>query len=106
MQEIPLQAIPNQRFSVAIAGVNWQLTLKVANQTMFCDIEREGEILITGMRLVANTPIIPYRYLNQGINVMFLTEHDALPWYEEFTKTQSLVYWSEEDGSSTNKARN
>ena len=33
MQEIPLQAIPNQRFSVAIAGVNWQLTLKVANQT-------------------------------------------------------------------------
>ena len=37
---------------------------------------------------------------------MFLTEHDALPWYEEFTKTQSLVYWSEEDGSSTNKARN
>ncbi len=43
MQEIPpLQAIPNQRFSVAIAGVNWQLTLKVANQTMFCDIEREG----------------------------------------------------------------
>ncbi len=39
MQEIPLQAIPNQRFSVAIAGVNWQLTLKVANQTMFCDIE-------------------------------------------------------------------
>lgn len=103
MQIIPLQAIPNQRFSVEIGGVDWTFTLKVANQTMFCDIERDGEVLITGIRLVANTPIIPYRYLNQGINLIFLTENDALPWYEEFTKTQSLMYWSDDDGSSANK---
>lgn len=86
MQEILITSHSNQRFSVAIAG-ELAINAEVANQTMFCDIEREGEILITGMRLVANTPIIPYRYLNQGINLMFLTEHDALPWYEEFTKT-------------------
>ncbi len=101
MKVIPLKAIPNQRLSVNLEGVNWTLTIKAGRHATYLDIERESEVIAVGMRAVANTPIIPYRYLTDGTNLAFITENDDLPWYESFDRTQSLIIWSD-DGLTTN----
>ncbi|UPK82542.1 hypothetical protein LW139_07590 [Proteus vulgaris] len=101
MKVIPLKAIPNQRLSVNLEGVNWTLTIKAGRNAMYIDIERENVVIAIGMRAVANTPIIPYRYLANGTNLAFITENDDLPWYESFDRTQSLIIWSD-DGLTTN----
>ena len=48
-------------------------------------------------RATTDAPLIPYSHLTPAGNFAFITERDALPWYEEFGKTQSLVFWGPDD---------
>lgn len=93
MQEIPLSSEPNQSFTLRLDGTRYGLTLKEANGCMVADVEIDGVVVLTGQRIVAGTPIIPYRYIQVG-NFVLLTTDDALPDYREFGSTQSLIYAS------------
>lgn len=92
MRDIGLLAVPNQTFSATINGVLWELTIKVARGTMLADVRRDGVDLILGQRIVAEYPILPYRYLSHQGNFAILTRDGELPWWEEFGRSQSLVY--------------
>ncbi len=97
MQEIPLNAIPNQRLRVSLGDDEWELTLKVARNTMCCDIKRNDVVLLRGSRVMPNQPLIPYRYLSGKGNFVFITDNDEHPWWEQFGQSQYLVWWGEDD---------
>ncbi len=63
MRLLDLLAVPNQTFSATINSVLWELTIKVARGTMLADVRRDGVDLVLGQRIVAEFPILPYRYL-------------------------------------------
>ncbi|KNE28219.1 phage baseplate plug family protein [Achromobacter spanius] len=92
MRDVNLLALPNQSFSVTINGVLWELAVKVARGTMLADVKRDGVDLVLGQRIVAECPILPYRYLSHQGNFVILTRDGELPWWEEFGRSQSLVY--------------
>lgn len=92
MIEIDLIQAPNQAFSITINGVVWDLAIKVARGTMAADVKRDGVDLVVGQRIVAEFPILPYRYLSHQGNFAILTRDGDLPWWEEFGRSQSLVY--------------
>lgn len=93
MQIINLQNIPNQRFSVFLDGNNWDIRIIATNGCMSVDITINGVVILTGARVVAGTPVIPYKALMNG-NLLFLTQNDALPNYTQFNNTQFLYYAS------------
>ncbi len=88
---IPLEAIANQELTITLEGARYNLSIKQSILCMEMSIVRDGAVIITGMRLVAGSPVIPYKYLERG-NFLFLTENDDLPWWEKFGATQSLLY--------------
>jgi len=92
MKVIELIQSPNQSLSVTINGVLWSIGIKAAVNTMAADITRDGVELARGQRIVADYPIIPYRYLSGAGNFAIITQDGALPWWEEFGETQTLVY--------------
>lgn len=97
MREIPLIPVPNQHLQITINDDRWDLTIKVARNMMVCDIRRNDAIVMLATRAITDAPLIPYSYLASTGNFAFLTERDALPWYEEFGKTQSLIFWGPDD---------
>ncbi|PPA72661.1 hypothetical protein C4E15_29405 [Achromobacter spanius] len=92
MRNITLLAVPNQTFSATIDGVLWELTIKAAAATMIADVKRDGTDLVLGQRIIAEYPIVPYRYLSHQGNFAILTRDGELPWWEEFGRSQSLIY--------------
>ena len=91
---VPIAAIPNQTFSITLDGNQYDISLFVATNIMAMDIIRNDEVIIMGQRLVANYPIIPYRYLEDG-NFIFTSNNGDYPYYTEFNVTQQLIYLSQ-----------
>lgn len=97
MREIQLQRIPNQQFTVNIGNSIWELTIKIAKKMMFADVYRDNEPIILGTVIVADNPIIPYKYLSGFGNFAILTNNGELPNWELFGITQHLVYLTPEE---------
>jgi hypothetical protein len=91
MMVIPLQAAPNQTFAIQLDGSRFVLTIKDAGGVMCADVTRDDVLLVSGLRLVAGTPLLPYPFMERG-NFAFVTEDDELPYYTAFGTTQALVY--------------
>ena len=92
MQIIDITQVPNQSFTITLEGVRWDLTIKQATSSMFMDAVADDVPIITGQRIVAGTPIIPYQYLAQDGNFLIMTENDELPSWERFEVDQVLIY--------------
>lgn len=90
---VTLQPIPNQTLTTTLEGMRYQITLKAAGGIMAVTLDRDGQRLFSGLRTVARTPLIPYRYLFSGIgNLLFDTDNDELPDWQAFGITQTLIY--------------
>lgn len=96
MRNIPLAAIPNQSLSVRLDDRRLVLRLKEASGVMVADLDRDEVRIISGVRVLAGEPIIPYKYLEEG-NFILLTLDDELPDWRQFAATQNLVYLSPEE---------
>lgn len=95
MRTIPLSRVPNQELSVTLDQNRWLLRIKVGTGMMAADIYLNGEPVLLGQRLVAGTPLIPYRHLQENGNFWFLTEGDKAPWWQRFGVDQVLTYASQ-----------
>jgi len=93
MLYIPIDSLPNQSLTITLDGNVYNITIKETNGCMSIDIERNGTIILQGMRLVANTGIIPYQYLENG-NFAIETKDQELPYYTKFNDTQFLIFAS------------
>lgn len=93
MQTVGLQAIPNQRLTVVLDGVLYDLTLRETNGCMSVDILRGGDPVVEGQRIVAGEPFLPYVVLEGAYgNFVMLTQDGDLPYYDQFGLTQTLVW--------------
>lgn len=93
MMEIAIAPVANQSFTVQLDGARYAFTIKEAAGVMVADVSRDDVLLLSGTRLVAGSPIIPYKYLQVGNFVLF-TGNDDLPYYTEFGYSQQLAYLS------------
>jgi hypothetical protein len=93
MQIIPLQAIPNQSFSITLDNNLYDIKLITCVNITAASILRNKELILLDSRVEPNMPIIPYRYLEDG-NFMILTKGGNYPIYSEFGVTQFLIYTS------------
>lgn len=91
MIDIDLSPLPNQSLTIQVAGALYQLDIKETRGVMSCTIIRDGLIVVFNARMVAGTPIIPYRYLESG-NFVLLTQEGDYPDYNKFGSSQSLVF--------------
>lgn len=92
MQVIELAQIPNLSFTITLEGIRWGVRIKQAVTSMIMDLSADGVVVVSGARLVAGSPVIPYAYLQGDGNFMVLTELDEIPDWERFSIDQLLVY--------------
>ncbi len=91
MYRIPLSSTPNQTISFNVDGAYWQLYIYSAITHMCCDVSRNGQLLITGVRCFGGIPLIPYKHLQGAFgNFMF---NDQADW-ELFGAGITLTYLS------------
>lgn len=91
MIDVDLQAIPNQEFSIQLEDWRFEITVKEAAGCMAASVVRDGVPLVSNVRLVAGSPVLPYEYQERG-NFVLTTDADQLPDYRAFGITQFLVY--------------
>ena len=95
MLEIGLQAIPKQSLSVVLNNVLYALDIIETNGCMSYNLDRAGTRVLSGQRIVAGQLLLPYRYTEGGQgNFLFLTVGGELPYYDQFTTTQTFIYAS------------
>lgn len=92
---IPIEAIPNQEFSIRLDSFRYGITLNSVNDGALCaTITRDGVPVISGVRCVAGRMILPYPYLEGlGGNFYFDTPNDEIPDYRQFGTTHQLIYF-------------
>ena len=95
MITIPLRAIPNQRFSFAHGQDRWVIEIKVAIESMICNLWLNDSPVLMGTRIVAGVPIIWTPRLAVNGNFGIITEGDDEPWWQLFETSQRLVYWND-----------
>lgn len=94
MQRLPLQAIPNQQFSITLDGLNYTITFKACGGIMAVTIVRQGIEILTNSLCPAGQLLLSYPYAESG-NFFIDTINDELPYYNAFGITQQLYYLSQ-----------
>lgn len=91
---IPINPIPNQALTIRLVDSRYVLVLKEAGGVMAASIERDGAAIVSGMRCVAGTPVLPYRYLWEEFGNFIFTgpEDGTIPYYEQFGTEIFLVF--------------
>ena len=93
MQQVPIQAIPNQGFSINLDGNQWDFLFRVTNGCMSVTITLNNIILVENVRVVAGSLLIPSQYQESG-NFIFTNSNFQMPDFNFFNVTQSLIYVS------------
>lgn len=103
MQLIPLIIEPNQSLNITLGGDNYNIKLNDVNNNddeidvlMTSTIQRNNVDIISGFRMLAGEPLIPFRYLENG-NFVFFTNNDEFPDYRQFGITQFLYFFDEDE---------
>jgi hypothetical protein len=95
--EIPLSPKP-QTFSIALAGVTYQITVKwnwVASCWVIDVADASGNPLVGGLPLVTGVDILgQYAYLGFGGKLIVQTDHDpdAVPTFDNIGSTGHLYF--------------
>lgn len=96
-----MDAVPNQVVTARLGGARFELRLRDIGGMMAVDVTRGDVPILRGMRAVAGTPVIPFRYLEDGAgNLIFLSAEDSpdlLPYWPDFGTRTRLIYASDEE---------
>jgi hypothetical protein len=96
MLQIPISAVVNQTFSIVLDSIQYDLAIYLAKNVMAMDITRNNIPVLLGERLLPNSLIIPYRYLENG-NFFMTSEDGQYPIYTEFGVTQFMYFLSQSE---------
>lgn len=102
MIRIPLRSLPVQSFSITLNGRGYDILIRAVNtlasQVMCFDVTIDNVISVLGQRVVAGTPVIPYRELtDNGGNFVLLTNEGDLPDYNLFDISQYLIFATQDE---------
>ena len=93
MQRIPLARVANQKFSITLDQVRYEIQIQQCTNVMGITIKRNGVLVVSGQRCLPNNLVIPYQYAeNAEGNFAFDCLGDQLPAWENFGITQNLYY--------------
>ena len=96
MIDIGIAALANQAISIQLDASFYEIQLRESNGVMAATITRDGVTLVTNSRVIAGTPLLPYRYQEAG-NFIVTVDDDALPYWDQFGVTKFLVYLSADE---------
>lgn len=88
---IPLSITPNQTLSVELGGFFYVILLQSVGNTMAVTISRDDALLMSGIPIIPNAPMIPFERLGED-NFVFLSSDDQLPNYLLLDVSQFLIY--------------
>lgn len=92
MFNIPLAAVPNQSLSVTLSSNQYDLRIHdCGNGVMSIDLSINEVIILLGIRLIPNYPVIVSEYAQNG-NFILQTANDEYPDYTRFGVDQFLIY--------------
>lgn len=91
MIDIGISAVPNQTVTIQIDERVYDISLREANGATSASITRDGVVIVSNVRAVAGTPLLPYRHQEDG-NFLITTEDESIPYYDQFGITQFLIY--------------
>lgn len=111
MINIPLQTIANQSLNIVLNDNNYVIRLHACEDSIVTgsiidrtaldslgtsitavDIIENNITIVTGMRAVCGTPLLPYSYLQGDGNFIFVTNNDEYPNWRLFGINQYLIY--------------
>lgn len=96
MREIPLSNSPSQSFSFSESQTRWGIRIFSVRGAVCADVDRDGVRVVSGVRVVAGEPIIPYKHLETG-NFIITVSRGELVKSSEFGVSQSLFFLNAED---------
>lgn len=91
MREIMLQPVPNQRLDVPVGGIAWRIEIKAITGGMAATVWADNELLISGTRILANSMILPFKYLAIHGNFIIDSGGNPIDW-SLFGRSQSLYF--------------
>lgn len=91
MIDVGIAALPNQSLTIQLDEQLYVIDLREANGVMSATITRDGVTIVSNIRVTAGTPLLPYRYQEAG-NFIMTTDGEAIPYWDQFSVTQFLVY--------------
>lgn len=96
---IPLNAIPNQQFTVTLDGQICQIRLYWRYDNLYCDLSVKDEVICTGALCVTNEFILQQPKLNFSGNLLFVDKegHGAQPDYKELGTRFVLCFVQESE---------
>lgn len=93
MQQIPIQQLPNQSFSIILDNNTWNFLIKTAGGATVVSLNLNNVDILDSAQAVSGSFIIPSLYQEAG-NFFFLTQNQNLPIYTQFNVSQQLIYIS------------
>ena len=96
MIDVGIAALANQSLSIQLDERFYEIELREANGVMAATITRDGVTIVSNTRVTAGTPLLPYRYQEEG-NFVMTTDGEAIPYWDQFGVTQFLVYLSADE---------
>lgn len=93
MINLNLRRVPNQSFTFENGDNRWVIEVKIAIETMICNITLNEEVILQGSRILSGQPIIPYPHLASSGNFGIMTENNEPPHWTKFGVNQQMVYW-------------
>lgn len=91
MREIMLQSVPNQRLDVPVGGVAWRIDIESVTGGMAATVWADNELLISGTRVLANSLILPFKYLAIHGNFIIDSGGNPIDW-RQFGRSQALYF--------------
>lgn len=91
MREITLQSVPNQRIDVSVGVEAWRIEIKAITGGMAASIWADNELLISGTRILANSLILPFKYLSIYGNFIIDSGGNPIDW-RLFGRSQALYF--------------
>jgi len=96
MQQIPLQAIPNQIVKAPFGSQNTQIALYQKSEGLFCDIYSDGSEIVTGILSLDGVPIVCREYAGFSGQLLFAdTQGSSDPDYTGLGSRYQLIYLTE-----------
>lgn len=107
MQEISLENQPNQEFNITLNNVPFRIALRYLEAgCTLADIYASDNPVMLGVLCRANEFLIPYPYLAQNGNFVFLSDDDDYPVYTNFGKSCKLYFLTPDEINGNNQAGN
>ena len=92
MFKLQIKPLPSQVVTASLGGNRYSIILKDADGFIVSSISRNGEQLTSGVRVVYGTPLLNYKYLEDGDFILFMQDSGDSASYQKFGSSQLLYF--------------